>query len=200
LLRVSADPLDVVAATEPSGGLVGNYADDDDNDDSGGVAEVLEVPYGVSCNLNLSGKLHACYSSCIPQITHVVARHTLTYDGPMDTNNYPSISGEQAEEQMIDSGEGPTGNTNPENDKDVGNIFKESVKIVDSRLLPGGSFLVSLECIPMEREGYQRLDVTLTCRDVCGNEWDLLMEEDDGVIFICVGQPQSKEEESIYLD
>jgi len=150
-----------------------------------GEAEIIEVQTGVPCTLHASGFLpNEYFQKSDLLFSQVIVWHTVLYDGP--------LLGEE-------DGEDPQTSNISEEEKDEHSQNDESSVTVSSQLLPGGEyldrngrkltgakFLSTFVCAPIRREGYYKVEVKLGVRDVRFGEYEIPIEGDCGVIFLCV--------------
>lgn len=178
-IRLSADPLDISITSHSNSERTNTDNATEENNISESedtYAEVIEVQPGFSCTIYASGKvpniyLHDRYSA----ISQLLSSYTITYDGPLSDANSEdnrSISNASLDEED-DSSFILSNNMNEGN-------------FVASPFFPNGKYLIPIECTPMDREGYYIVNVTLSCRDIDGGEWEISTPPDSSKIFVCV--------------
>jgi len=150
-----------------------------------GEAEVIELQVGIPCTLQLSGFLPNQYfkKSDLP-FSEVITWHTVSYDGPL-------VGDDEGEGQQPINAISEEGNANGQNDASSvtsSSQFLPAGKYLgmNGRELAGAKFLSTVKCAPIRREGYYKVEVTLGVRDVRCGEYEIPMEEDSGVIFLCI--------------
>jgi len=150
-----------------------------------GEADIIEAQTGVPCTLHASGFLpNEYFQKSDLLFSQVIVCHTVLYDGP--------LLGEE-------DGEDPQTSNIYEEEKDEHSQNDESSITIASQLLPGGEyldrngrtlfgakFLSTFVCAPIRREGYYKIEVKLGVRDVRFGEYEIPIEGDCGVIFLCV--------------
>jgi len=151
-----------------------------------GEAEIIDVIDGLACKLLVVGIVPEKYIKKLGILSAVTARYEIKFDGNLGSNGeFDDLSISETAEDVPPPDFHGVPSSHPIK-------YSFSSKLISS----DGSFRIEMDCIPPEREGFYKVEITVSVEDVDGREWSLVFPKDNNshVIYLCVGHVKAGNE------